>query len=225
VFLAPKYVLSRFQLILGEPLRKGDAVTRAAIAKEYGRVLVSFAAIHSLIYAGLYAAYGLPGDYWEMNFDPSSDKKMGIRIGARTIDTSAGIFSALRFMTRMGIALTGSEQLARRADQERPLQEAFTFVRGKFAPVPGAVASRLAGTTMESRAEHKVPATMGNLARGLIEPINVSDIAESMTSYGMTWEQALGLLNLFGVNVRTDRYNQGMYERQYQRQIQAKEAG
>ena len=78
---------------------------------------------------------------------------------------------------------------------------------------------------MESREDHPVPATVGNLTRGLVEPINVSDIAESMGAYGMPYEKALGILNLFGVNVRTDQYNQRMYERQFQRQMQRKEAG
>ena len=39
IFFAPRYVASRFQLMLGEPLYGGTAATRRMIALEYGRAL------------------------------------------------------------------------------------------------------------------------------------------------------------------------------------------
>jgi uncharacterized coiled-coil protein SlyX len=202
VFLAPKYTISRFQLLLGSPLWRGNQTTRTAIAKEYGRTLAGLGATMGLASMALYAFYGAPGEdkEWNINWNPL-DKDFGLRIGQRRIDPFFGLRQTTMFVGRSAAILSGN---AKAADIKNPGYTLATFFRNKLAPIPSAIASRYVGTTPESRPGHRVRATPENLAKTLITPVTYKDIYESMTREGVPAEQALGLLNILGIGVRAE---------------------
>lgn len=207
VFLAPKYKVSRFQLLAG-PLsgfrfgKGATARTRKLIAKEYGMTLAGVGAFLGLASMALTAYYGPPGEdkKWDMNFNPLS-RKFGLRIGTRTLDPFFGIRQVTMFVARSVAILAGK---GKQVGLKHPGFTLGGFFRNLLAPIPSAITSRYLGTTPESRKGRKVPATLKNLGKTLITPVSYKDVYESMIGAGVPAEKALGLLNIFGGNVRTE---------------------
>jgi hypothetical protein len=84
-FFAPRYVLSRFQLVAGEPFYGGSARTRAAIGKEYARFLTGMGIIYGL---GV-----LAGGHLEQ--DPRASDFGKLRFGNTRLDPLAGPVGSL----------------------------------------------------------------------------------------------------------------------------------
>ena len=96
IFFAPKYVLSRFQLLAGQPLFKGSATTRKLIAQEYARALI-----------GLFTVYvlgALAGA--EIEDDPRSSDFGKLKFGDTRIDPLFGLAQTAVFMGRIFTGVT-----------------------------------------------------------------------------------------------------------------------
>jgi len=127
IFFAPRYVASRFQLILGLPLKGGTAATRKMIAKDYARYAIGMTVVYTL---GMLAG-------GKLEWDPTKGNYGKIRSGNTRLDPMAGFAQASIFGARtlasLGNLVTGKT--------EAPDFGGYTywdattfFLRTKFSP-------------------------------------------------------------------------------------------
>ena len=203
IFLAPRWVASRFQIVLGQPLWHGDSHTRRVIAEEYARTIAGITAFTSLVYLSMYALRGAPGDDkdWDINFNPFA-QDAGIRIGTRSFDPFMGLRQATTVIGGLGGAVLSKLLYGEfgAIGFERPASDtAKRLLRYKLAPVPGAVYSYFHGTLPDGR-----PATPWELTKQLAIPVNARDIYTNLVKSGMPEEKALSAVVMFGLLVRVD---------------------
>lgn len=197
VFFAPRYVASRFQLLIGQPFFGGNARTRKLIAKEYARYLIGMAMVYSL---GKLAG-------GETEEDPTSANFGKIRFGRTRLDPLSGISQATVFVSRLATGKTKSSI----SDRVTPIRGEdvpyggtnvgnvlFNFFRGKLSPRYGTVVNVIAG---ENVVGEKV--TLKSAMADLVVPLSFRDILETMQEQGVPKGTALSLLAIFGMGVQT----------------------
>lgn len=191
IFFAPKYAVSRFQLLLVQPLYHGTVATRIAVAKEYGRFLIGLGTVLGL---GMAAGGVVSGD----PEDPDFGK---IRFGNTRIDPLSGLAQTTRFVTAVGTGLVKT-LAGGRNKKSSPLQNEATtigrFLRTKFSPVITTAFDAVTGETIDQ--EKATPTT---LAKNLIVPLSLRDVLTTMTEQGVPRGAAISLLGLFGMGVMT----------------------
>lgn len=201
IFLAPRYVTSRFQYALGQPLlyggREGTARTRKLIATEYARTMLGATLTIGAIKLAM-------GDEVGLEFDPRSSQ-LGLRIGNTVIDPTAGVKQAATLVSRL---VMGSKKTS--TGQIQPLRgegvkygadaadDVFRFERKKLAPVPAAGLDLASGKDVVGQ-----PATPGSVALGLVTPLTPVEIYQAFADLGVARGSAVALYSLFGGNVQT----------------------
>ncbi len=196
-FFAPRYVASRFQLLLGKPLWGGTKETRKLIAKEYGRYLMGLSMVYAL---GLLAG----GDIED---DPRSPDFGKIRFGRTRLDLFSGMAQIITFSARIISGKTKSsttEKITPIRGEDVPFggSDAFDvttrFLRGKLSPFFGTFADVATG---ENVIGEKV--TPYSTVRNLVVPLSVRDVYESMLDQGIASGSALSVLAIFGAGLQT----------------------
>lgn len=188
-FFAPRYVVSRFQLLAGQPFYRGTGRTRFLIAKEYGRMLAGVAVVYAL---GKQAGATIEND-------PTSTDFGKLKFGNTRVDPLFGLSQVTTFLSREALEVkhffaqdgekrpkygTGGEVLGR-------------FLRTKLAPGIGA------GVDIISRKNvvgQKV--TPQSVATGLVTPLSIGDIYSAMKEQGVPRGTALAILALFGMGAQ-----------------------
>lgn len=196
LFFAPRYVLSRFQILTGQPLRRGATMqTRGLIAKEYARALIGSGIVISL---GM-AAGG------EVETDPRSTDFLKLKFGDTRLDTLFGLQQATVLMSRLtsGETKTSAGQLLPiRGNVDFGKGDSFDllarFARTKLAPIPGASVNLLAGRDMMGQ-----PVTPESTTANLITPISLVDIYKAMEAQGVPKGIIFALLSTFGEGLST----------------------
>ena len=205
VFFSPRYVVSRFQLLNLQPLRKGVLTkgqyitqtkrVRAQIALEYARTLIGL----GIMYA-LWTSLG-----GEVEDDPLSSDFGKFRIGDTRIDPLFGLAQATTLMSRLAAGekktISGDIVPIRGEDVPYGAQTADDvikqFLRTKLAPVTGSAVDLIVGKDVLGR-----PVTLGSEAQELIIPMAYRDIYDTMRKQGIPKGTALGLLSIFGMGVQ-----------------------
>ncbi|MDD4308539.1 MAG: hypothetical protein PHU53_07015, partial [Thermoplasmata archaeon] len=203
-FFAPRYVASRFQMVLGQPLYRGSMKTRVMIAKEYGRFLMGLGVVYAL---GSMAG----GD---IEIDPRSSDFGKIRFGKTRIDPLAGLSQT---SVILGRELLGA--VKKQTGKIVPIRESFVygiknpkvpyngdngatvlgrFLRSKLSPVPGTLLDFGAGKDVVG---NKV--TYKDIPNKLLAPLAFNDIYETMKAQGVPAGTALGILSVFGMGLQT----------------------
>lgn len=206
VFFAPRYVASRFALLFGQPLWRGDATTRTAIVKEYARALTGLGIFYASANLALQAYMGDPGQEWNIETDPRSSDFAKIRMGDTRIDPMMGLqqVSVLtarvlggKTKTRKGkvVPLRGDTVPYGGSDVVDVLAR---FGRTKFSPSFGAAVDILAGKDVVGE-----PTTPLGVLGGLTMPLSLGDIYQAMKREGVPTGTALGLLSIFGMSIQT----------------------
>ena len=195
ILWAPKLVLSRFQMLAGKSMWGGNAATRMAIAKEYGRILGSLATIYAV-------SSQIPGVTIEI--DPRSSDFGKIKIGNRRIDPLAGLSQITVFMSRI---ITGQTKTAR--GRIKPITEDVpfggmttwdvitNFLRSKLTPVLGTAVNLVSGRNMIGE---KV--TMYDIPEETLVPLAFQDVYDSMVEDGIPNGLALAILAEFGIGIQ-----------------------
>lgn len=193
VLWSPRLLLSRIQLIAGQPLYKGDATTRKIIAKEYARFLAGMGVVYSL--ARLFGA--------DVEEDPRSSDFGKIRVGDARIDPMAGLLqvSVLASRVTSGETKTGSGAIVPiRGDvpygKDDTADVLARFARTKFNPALGTIVNVLSGQTVTG----EKPTVMGELA-----PLSLGDVYEAMRKEGVPAGAAMGILSVFGAGLQEYR--------------------
>lgn len=196
-FFAPRYVVSRFQLIAGQPFYGGNARTRKAIALEYARYLGGM----GIIYALASAAGG------ELEEDPTSSNFGKIRIGNTRIDPLSGISQVMVLGGRVAKGETKSS-----------ITEAKKPIRGKDVPFGGdntfdvmtrfgrTKLSPMFGTAIDVAVGENVvgeTVTAESAIKNLLIPLSFKEIGDTIEEQGVSRGTALGLLSIFGAGIQT----------------------
>lgn len=198
-FFAPRYVASRFQLLLGQPLFGGNARTRKAIAKEYARYLIGMATV--------YALAALTLDDEEFEFDPRSSDFGKIKIGRTRLDPLSGISQVTVLLSRVisgevKSSITGEITPIRGEDvgfgKRTTAGIIGSFLRYKLSPMFGTTLNLLTG-------EDPVGQPFGpeDLPENLLIPLAMREVFETMQEQGMLRGTALSALAIFGMGIQT----------------------
>lgn len=201
VFFAPKYVLSRFQLLAGQPLWSGNKNIRKAFAKEYGRALLgvgTFYAIYMMFNKLMYPDDEQP----TIEIDPRSADLLKIKHGDTRIDPLAGLIQAAVFTTRLhsGQTKTGKGEI-RSLKQPKFGQAsvdtlAWRFIRGKFSPIAANYFDWLAG---EDVMGNKV--TTASVLKNMTTPLALRDVYDALQDDHISRGVADSLLAIFGMGI------------------------
>ncbi len=223
VFFSPRYALSRFQAILGQPLVGGrttvkETITlpdgktkvvsrsvpvyggsntmRAKIAAEYGRSVAGLAAMYGI------AAALLPDE--KLSFDPRSADFGKMVIGNTRLDPLAGLSQATVFLARVGWGQTKNEK-GQVSDLRHPKyggastgDVAGRFTRNKLAPIPGAIATHFLGNRPGSGKAFKSTQEEGLFHLGQMVPIQIQDTIQGVEDQGVPRGVAVAMLAALG---------------------------
>lgn len=213
VFFSPRYWASRINTILGVLPVAGDVVTgfklrsadtvraRKAIAKEYARMLIGYGVFYGAV---MYAAGGLLGDDGDDDklsiiWNPNSTDFGKIKIGRTRFDPLAGMGSNIvvtsRVLTGESVSPVGK---TRKLDSwQAYLGVVGSFIRGKAAPVPGAVINYKVGTDVVGN-----PTTLRGETVGLFLPMSPADITTQFQEFGPEAAVGASMLTLLGMGVQ-----------------------
>jgi hypothetical protein len=196
VFFAPRFVLSRFQMIAGQPLYKGSAATRLLIATEYARIL-----------GGIGVIYGLAlGSGADITFDPRSSDFGKIRYGNTRVDPLAGLSQITTLGGRLisGETKTASGRVIPIRGANVPYGSSNSadvmarFLRSKLSPVVGMGVNVATGKNVSGE-----PVTPTSVVKDVVMPLSFNDIYEVMKEQGVPAGSALSMLSIFGMGLQT----------------------
>jgi hypothetical protein len=193
VFFAPHYAVSRFQLLMGQPLwhgeKEGTAGARKLIAAEYARMFIGMATVYSL---GV-AAGG------EVETDPTTADFGKLRFGNTRLDPLMGLSQATVFGSRF-VGGSWATITGERDDWNKTHSEDFVwrFIRSKLSP---AFSTSIDLATGKNVIGQKV--TIGGMAMNMTHPITYGDIYDSMKEQGLEEGLALSVLTFFGMGLQT----------------------
>lgn len=203
---APRFMASRFKLVVGEPMWTGNAKTRTFALEQYARTLAGAAVVYSL--AKMAGA--------EIETDPRSTEFLKIKFGNTRIDPLGGLIQVTTFLTRLVTGetkdskgkvsalredyrpLKGTRVGARGKSTERMGSTIGTFLRSKLNPVAGTAVNYGTGKTITGERFD-----LADTAKSMAVPISFQDIAKTMEEQGVPKGTALWILSLFGAGLNT----------------------
>lgn len=198
VFWAPKYTVSRFQLLMGHPLwGSGTGATRKLIAQEYARFLLGALVV--------WALGELAGA--EFEWDPRSADFAKMRFGRTRVDPWGGLSQVVTLETRIIMATAKAfgvtEEGAFKSSvtgKERDLQakEIGNFLRTKLSPTFGMPLDVILGKNVVG--EEVTP--LSALLDAPI-PLSLLDVYEAMKEHDVEEATALSVLSIFGMGLQT----------------------
>jgi len=228
VFFSPRFFVSRFQLLLGQPLwtfkAKNAGRARAVIAKEYARSLSGM----GLFYGSILTAAGMlwPGGDEDderpfVEFDPRSSDFLKIRIGNTRIDPLMGLSQSAVFLSRLATGerkrtttgeiiptrehATLSSLFSTEEPKKVPYGQPHTsdiiwwFQQSKFSP--------WLSTSLDlldlGKTKYGKEVTLASEARDFVVPIVLQDAYDAMKDQGMAKGAALTLAAMFGWGLQT----------------------
>lgn len=219
VFFAPRYVVSRFQALLLQPLAhagfKGEGAVAKMIAQEYARTLIGYGIVYGIASTAL-------KEFVDVEFDPRSTDFGKIKIGDTRIDIMSGISQPTVFLARelppifgLGKVKTGTGKVySVGGGVHKNITEKtwggilLDFGRSKLAPVPAAYWNAMEGKKVTGEPTSILPTTeRGKFEQGealsLITPMIVQDVIDSLVVNGVPKTAALSLVAMFGDSVQT----------------------
>lgn len=200
IFFAPKYVASRWQLMLGLPFWRGNARTRRLIAGEYARWAIGLGVIY-----GLYALFHAGDDDDEVDFDWRSSSFGKLKFGDTFLDPLSGIAQNTALVgrlvsneTKTASGVTKSLEPGGPPGQRNRVDVIWGYIRSKFSPLVGATFSGLAHEDMQGERT--------NLVREygrIMVPLTFQDVAETLEEQGLPKGMAISLASILGWGVTT----------------------
>jgi len=196
-FFAPKYTISRFQLLMGHPMWRAPNSARTIIAQEYAKYLAGIGVILAL---GV-AAGG------EIEKDPRSSDFLKIRFGNTRLDPMSGLSQTAVLLTRIVTRQTksaGSGEIKPLTGDEveyggQTLPDVLArYLRTKLSPTFGLPLDLWSGKNVVGE---KVEFPGGVLSAPV--PLALGDIYEVMVEQGIPKGTVLSLLSIFGMGLQS----------------------
>jgi hypothetical protein len=212
-FWSPRFVMSRFQLVLAQPLwsgaikGEGAARARVMIAKEYARSLAGYLTAYGLVGlagAGLFGAKDKERPV--VSWNPTDSMFGKIKWGDTTIDPLSGVSQATVFISRganIVVSQTAKHLFGKRINYSGPKAETVmvNFLRTKLSPNFG-----LGWDLFISDSHFGGEKITGkSIAKNLFLPITIEDIFDEMEREGISKGTALSVLSIVGLGV--DQYH------------------
>lgn len=220
ILFSPRFLTSRFQLLVGEPLWHGDRHTRVALAKEFARSLLALGVVYGL--------WSLNDDKAKITFDPRSSDFGKVVVGNTHIDPLAGLAQEAVFGTRIVSGQTRSTTSGKVSDLRgdkvkfggQTVSDVITrFVRSKLAPIPGAAWDLLEGKNVVGQPvtlKPNLPFQAADILSGkaprkaekvsipdqLITPLAIKDVWQAMEDQGAPKGVIAGLLAILGMGTQ-----------------------
>ena len=200
---SPRFVMSRFQFVSGQPAWGGTSRTRKMAAREYARTASSMATIYSLAaVAGFFALKD--EDRPQFEWDLNSSEFLKIRWGDVILDPAAGISQVLTMLSRIWTGETKSPTGAiiplRGPDVpfggEDLRDKIARFGWAKLAPLPAAAVNSIVGETIIGD-----ETSWTQEAIELPVPLSFGDIADALHAEGYSLKSILVMLAWFGDGV------------------------
>lgn len=182
VLWAPKLLLSRAQLLTGEPMWRTDNAVRKQIAKEmYLRPLASVAALMGL---GVMAGGKI------------EDGKLVF--GNTRLDVLGGFMQLPVLLKRIltGEVRDSSGRMVK--DRQGAWDNLTTFLRKKLAPIPA-----MGVDIVERKDVVGDPVTVTSLIKNTVTPLAWKDFYEASKDQGLPKGSLFGLMSIFGLGVQT----------------------
>jgi hypothetical protein len=201
VFFAPKWAVSRWQYLLGQPIWTGIGKeglrpeTRKLIATEYARFAAGVGVVAALAVA---AGFKLETDLRSTDFGK-------IRLGDTRLDISGALHGPIVLTSRL---LSG--QMRTQAGALRPIRGNVPFggttgadlisnyVRGKLALIPSTAIDLAGGKDVTGK-----PVSVYGRAESLVTPLFVRDVFDAYQDLGIPRATAVSLLGLGGMGMQT----------------------
>jgi hypothetical protein len=212
LFFAPRYVISRFQALTGQPLRFAkDPAVKKLIAWEYGKTLLGYGLFYGIVGTALHQLGAT------VEFDPRSSDFMKIKIGNTRWDPLSGVAQVTVALTRFATGQTKSLKTGK--IETLSGQKAYSarnygsvtweFLRSKFAPLPAAWFNWRSGEKVTGEETSLLPTwdrregfKTGELL-GLVTPLSGMDIYKTLLEQGVPAGIAFALIANFGDSVNT----------------------
>jgi hypothetical protein len=196
---SPRNLSSRIQFVLGVPLAEAARVpgARKLIAKEYAKTIIATGSVMGLAKLGLESSGqgSVSGDITSSDFGK-------IRAGDTRIDMMAGVQQPLVLLGRLMTGKTTSPVSGKTTSlkepkfgQPGPGELAFRFMKSKANPVFGSAEEMYTGKDFVGQ-----EVSTGKSLANLVVPLSVNEIYEALTEDGIDKQDALVLLNLFGIS-------------------------
>ena len=189
LFFAPRWVVSRAQLLTMTPLIKAGLAREKAVSKyiafEYGKFLGGVALFYSMAKA-MGAKINLE--------DPNSTTFGQIQMGNTYVDPLRGLTSMTTFLSKLG---TGSVQMMSGKERTIEFKDIANFVRGKLSPGAGLPLNMILGSDFMGQ-RVSVAGELG----GLVTPMTLADIAQAMMDQGVPKGAAIGVAIVFGMGAK-----------------------
>lgn len=199
IFFAPRYALSRFQLLAGQPIWKGafDKETPSArrarklILKEYARYAVGLMTVLGL---GLIAG-------GKLGTNPRSSEFGKLRFGNSRLDFGSGLLQPFVLMSRMGTGETAGPGGKERKSGVYPL---VSFVRYKLSPLSSTIVDLLARTNaIGENTDITTADGRERMLTRLVVPISFGEAADAIAEQGVPKGTVFAILNMLGVGSQT----------------------
>jgi hypothetical protein len=202
VFFAPRWSISRFQYLLGQPIIAAGKGNRQMIVNQYARTLVGLGSVY---------AFGLAAGGTVEWKDPRSSLWGKIQLGGRVIDPLFGLAPVMRIMAQL---ITGTRKNSK--GQIRPVRESFRLPvqgsqkPGPFDPSGAELIGRFAWSKLAPAPETFVAATSGENVIGekfqigkrlaaSVTPITYKDIIVALKEQGLEPATAIDLMAIWGL--------------------------
>lgn len=201
LFFSPRYTVSRFQLLAGQPFYHAKGA-RKLIAEEYAKSLIG---IGIVLLIGK-AAGGI------VEWDPRSPDFGKIRFGKTRIDLLTGLSQSIVFVSRLLSGETKNQKgkILPIRGEDVPVVEltakdvSVNFLRSKLAPLPATIADVIFGENIIGE-----PVTPESIAENLLIPITYGDIYDAMKEQDLPDGVAMSILAFFGAGVTTYEKKKG----------------
>lgn len=205
IFYAPRWVWSRGQLLVGQPLWKGNAATRKAVGKVYVRAALGMGA-YMLIRHAIYSLLAGDDDEPKYEIDPRSSDFGKTRLGETRIDSGTGFNQLVTLAARI---ITGETKRASgeivpiRGDEvpyggDNSADIITRFLRTKLAPLPSGVLDFATGENVVGE-----KTTVGKLVSERVTPMTWRDIWEAEQELNVPQGTVAALEAFFGAGVST----------------------
>lgn len=189
VMFAPRYTVSRFQFLAGQPMWGQSTHVRQVIQGEYARFLGGMAGLY-----GLNMLMFGDDDAFSLTFDPRSPDFGKLVFGNTRIDPLAGLSQSLRIVARTASTQTvDSNGRVRDMTPTQKWDNLTRFVRSKSSPVLSQAFAFGTGETFDKR-----PATALTAVEELYTPLVLRDVAQTLEDQGFTRGTIAVLLSLMG---------------------------
>lgn len=199
LFFAPRYALSRFQLLAGQPFwyrtldKDAGSMKRAKrlILKEYGKyALGMFVTMYLALLGGA-----------EIGDDPRSSDFGKAKVGNTRLDFFSGLLQPLVMMSRM---VTGETVTSQGKERRAGIYPLMSFLRYKLSPLTKTLTDIAARTNaIGENTDISTAEGRRRVLMSLFVPLSSGEAIEAVEEHGIPKGTVFAIFNMLGIGTQT----------------------